>query len=29
MSFLAAKIVITELMSFTHVMQQIAANGKS
>ena len=29
MTFLAAKVVITELMSFTHAMQQIAANGKS
>ena len=24
-----AKVLITERMSFTHAMQQIAANGKS
>ena len=29
MSLLIAKVVITERMSFTHAMQQIAANGKS
>ena len=28
MSLLIAKVVITERMSFTHAMQQIAANGK-
>ena len=28
MSLLVAKVVITELMSFTHAMQQIAANSK-
>ena len=29
MSLSIAKVVITELMSFTYAMQQIAANGKS
>ena len=28
MSLLVAKVVITELMSFTHAIRQIAANSK-